>query len=163
MREFYGTARRSFVAYRLALDEVHWADVSDQIGLSERFLRDHFGNKVSSHEAKRYFSLVPEGIGFPGQPLGLTKIEPTVQMGLNSGSFPEKFSAVPSLKSAPDLSAPPTLPRRNGKLVGIERELVDHFVELAGAMGVPRSYGEIYAVYLLPAPSKRTIIRTFIC
>jgi DNA-binding transcriptional regulator GbsR (MarR family) len=36
---------------------------------------------------------------------------------------------------------------RNGhELAGLERELVDHFIVLAGAIGIPRSYGEIYGI-----------------
>ena len=33
-----------------------------------------------------------------------------------------------------------------GELGGLERELVNHFEELAGLLGVPRSYGAVYGI-----------------
>lgn len=61
---------------------------------------------------------------------------------------------------ATDLRVAPSLPRRNSKLTGVERELVDHFVALATAIGVPRSYGEIYGVlYASPTPLSFTDIQ----
>lgn len=55
----YAMARRSYVSYRLALEGVSYAHVSDQVGMSEHLLRSDYYRKASQAEAERYFQIRP--------------------------------------------------------------------------------------------------------
>ena len=52
-------ARRSFIAYRLALAGASYVEISEQIGNKESFMRREFYQKASKPEGEIYFSLTP--------------------------------------------------------------------------------------------------------
>ncbi|MBA4135849.1 MAG: hypothetical protein C0518_00870 [Opitutus sp.] len=64
----YGMARRSYLSYRLALEEggpTGSALVADEVGLTERLLRADYAGKAARAEALRYFALAPKALGEP--------------------------------------------------------------------------------------------------
>lgn len=64
----YSMARRSYLSYRLALEEggpIGSALVADQVGLTERLLKADYSGKASRAEAIRYFALQPNSFDEP--------------------------------------------------------------------------------------------------
>lgn len=56
-------------------------------------------------------------------------------------------------KSAAPANAQTSLAPRDGELSDVEREVVEHFVEISRALGQPRSYAEIYGLlFISPEP-----------
>jgi hypothetical protein len=61
----YSIGRRSYLSYRLALEDggpAGSAIVADHVGLTERLLKADYSGKASREEAERYFALMPAAI-----------------------------------------------------------------------------------------------------
>lgn len=59
---FHDMARRTYLAYRLALPGLSHADVSNDVGNSEANLRKFYARRASRGDARRYFSLTPDRV-----------------------------------------------------------------------------------------------------
>lgn len=57
---FHDMARRSYISYRLTQPGASYAEVSNDVGNSERNLRKFYALRASPDDARRYFSLTPD-------------------------------------------------------------------------------------------------------
>lgn len=59
---YQNVARRSFISYALALPGASFAQVSNQVGNTERTIRRYYFRRVAAREARAYFGLTPQAV-----------------------------------------------------------------------------------------------------
>ena len=147
-------ARRTYLAYRMAITGADLARTSDECSQTERTMRTNYANKVSHQDAVRFFAMTPSRVRAAGRAVKKEKLQ--IQLKFNPGpAYRSKMATrPPPVQTAEESAKNWVLPGgRPGPRARFEEGMVRFFVEAAELMGVPKSVAAVYGiVFATPEP-----------